>query len=81
MKKITFLSLCPLFLSLALIALSYAQSDNPSAMFDDKQLLEGYAAQYADEPKDVLLAMINDDTLSAFRSAAAVRVFNQKFSQ
>ncbi len=81
MKKITFLSLCALFLSLALIALSYAQPDNPSAMFDDKQLLEGYTAQYIDEPKDVLLAMINDDTLSAYRSAAAVRVFNQKFSQ
>ncbi|MBF0523409.1 MAG: hypothetical protein HQL24_10205 [Candidatus Omnitrophica bacterium] len=51
------------------------------AIFDDKTLLEGYAKQYADLSKEVLLEMIQDDTLSAYQIAAAVRVFREKFSE
>jgi hypothetical protein len=59
---------------------AWAQEEQ-SSVFNDKDLLEGYAKQYAEEPKDVLVAMINDDTLSAYRMAAAIRVFNEKFSE
>lgn len=54
--------------------------ENQFSIFDDKDLLDGYFKQYETEPKDVILAMINDDTLSDYRMAAAIRVFDQKFS-
>lgn len=60
-------------------SLGYAQDD--SAIFDDKRLLEGYAQQYENETKDTLVAMINDDDLPPFKTAAAIRVFDAKFSQ
>jgi hypothetical protein len=50
------------------------------AIFDDKFLIEGYAAKIAPAPKDVLLAMINDTTIPAYRKAAAVRVFRERFA-
>lgn len=49
-------------------------------IFDDKLLLNGYAEKYAEESKEVLLAMIQDDTLSPYKTAAAVRVFREKYS-
>ncbi|MDP8265132.1 MAG: hypothetical protein P9M12_06635 [Candidatus Aceula lacicola] len=58
---------------------SYAQAQH--SLLDDKKLLGGYSKRYADEPKDVLLAMINDETLSPYQTAAAVRVFRENFSQ
>ena len=49
-------------------------------IFDDRALLEGYAQKYADEPKGILLAMIADDSLGAYKCTAAVRVFKEKFA-
>lgn len=50
-----------------------------SAIFDDETLLKGYAAKYVEEPKDILLAMVNDDTLDDYKMAAAVRVLREKY--
>jgi hypothetical protein len=49
-------------------------------IFDDKTLIQGYADKLADSPKDLLLAMINDDNLYAYKKTAAVRVFRGKFA-
>jgi hypothetical protein len=54
--------------------------DYDEAIFDDKFLVEGYAVKIASAPKDVLLAMINDTTIPAYRKAAAVRVFRERFA-
>jgi hypothetical protein len=59
----------------ALTAPAYDES-----IFDDKFLIEGYAAKIAPATKDVLLAMINDTTIPAYRKAAAVRVFRERFA-
>ncbi|MFC1510349.1 hypothetical protein ACFL49_01695 [Candidatus Omnitrophota bacterium] len=50
-----------------------------STIFDDKKLLDGYAEKYKELPKEILLKMIKDDTLSGYKSAAAVKVFNDRF--
>ncbi len=50
-------------------------------IFDDKALLDGYANKYAQEPKETLLAIIKDDSLSPYESAAAIRVFRERFGQ
>jgi hypothetical protein len=50
------------------------------AIFDDKALLEGYSQKYADEPRDILLAMIADDSLGSYKCTAAVRVFKEKYA-
>jgi len=50
------------------------------AIFDDKALINGYTDKYAAENKDVLLAMIGDDSLGAYKMAAAIRVFKQKYA-
>jgi len=80
MKKLiltcTIVLLCFGLLSERLVS---AQEDSP--IFDDKKLLEGYTKQYENEPKDVLVAMINDDDLPPFKTAAAIRVFNNKFAE
>lgn len=49
-------------------------------IFSDKLLIDGYAAKIKEAPKDVLLAMINDSTLQAYRKAASVRVFRERFA-
>ncbi len=49
-------------------------------IFDDKMLLEGYAQKYKDQPLEIILEMIKDDTLTPYRSAAAVRVLKTKYS-
>jgi hypothetical protein len=51
------------------------------AVFDDKALINGYTEKYADETKDILLAMINDESLGAYKTAAAIRVFKQKYAE
>lgn len=56
-------------------------ADSQYTIFDDNMLLDGYAQKYSTEPKEILMAMIKDDTLSAYKSAAAVRVFKEHFSQ
>lgn len=81
MKKFFVFSLiASLLFSFLGLTLLWAQEEQFS-IFSDKDLLDGYAKQYAQEPKDVLVAMINDDTLSPYRTAAAIRVFNENFSQ
>jgi len=50
------------------------------AIFDDRALLEGYTQKYVDEPKDILLAMIGDDSLGSYKCTAAVRVFKEKYA-
>lgn len=76
MKKtcLSILSAVVLLLPLA----AYAQPEH--TIFDDKTLLEGYAKKYSAESKNVLLEMIKDQTLSPYRTAAAVRVLRERFS-
>ncbi len=50
------------------------------AIFDDNALLAGYCQKYADESRDVLLAMIADDSLGSYKCAAAIRVFKEKYA-
>ena len=61
--------------TVAPIAPAYDES-----IFDDKFLVEGYAAKIAPATKEVLLAMINDTTIPNYRKAAAVRVFRERFA-
>ncbi len=49
-------------------------------IFDDEMLLKGYIQKYHGLPKEILLEMIKDETLNSYKTAAAVRVFNEKFS-
>ena len=56
------------------------QPMDSSNIFEDKVLLEGYTKKFTSLPKYLILEMINDDALMSFKSAAAVRVFNQRFS-
>lgn len=49
-------------------------------IFDDKQLLDGYARKYDGLAKDVILQMVMDDTLNSYQIAAAVRVFKERYS-
>ena len=58
----------------------HAQVPSNHTIFDDQMLLEGYTKKYSDFSKEILLAMIKDDTLTPYRSASAVKVFRKKFS-
>ena len=85
MKNLYFLLL---FLTLCYPSLLWAQDKDDineanidsGDIFDDKALLEGYSQKYADESKDILLAMIADDSLGAYKCTAAVQVFNEKYA-
>jgi len=55
------------------------QSSQSHTIFDDQMLLDGYIKKYSNLSKGILLEMIKDDTLTSYRSAAAVRVFQEKF--
>ncbi|MDP8266749.1 MAG: hypothetical protein P9M07_07400 [Candidatus Aceula meridiana] len=79
MTKIIRILLCLCFIvNLAAIV---SAAEESYTIFDDKSLLEGYAKKYAEEPKKTLIAMIRDDTLAPYKTAAAIRVFNKNFSQ
>jgi len=70
-----------ILLSLLCVTTAVTQAQEPppgDILFDDKMLLDGYTQRYADESKDVLLAMIEDDTLSPYQIAAAVKVFRER---
>ncbi len=85
MKNLYFLLL---FLSLILIKPLWAQDKDDinqvdiasGAIFDDKALLRGYTQKYEDESRDILLAMIADESLGAYKCTAAVRVFKEKYA-
>lgn len=57
-----------------------ANSAWEEAIFDDKALFQGYVDKYSDKPKEVIVAMINDSTLSTFKLAAAIRVFKDQYA-
>ena len=84
MKTISAISLTFVIL---LTNLPFGQADqtNPpaydQAIFDDKLMLNGYADKFKSEPKEILLAMIQDDTLNPLKMAAAVRIFKDNFSR
>lgn len=67
--------------------LSVAQDDmepdypSSSILYDDQALLDGYTKKYEDLSKEILLAMIKDDTLTAYKSAAAIRNFRLQYSK
>ena len=50
-------------------------------IFDDKLLLEGYTEKYSQEPLEILLAMMKDDTLNPIKMAAAIRVFKNTYAR
>jgi hypothetical protein len=50
------------------------------AIFDDKALIDGYLKKYKELPGEVITEMIKDETLSAYQSAAALKIFNDKFA-
>jgi hypothetical protein len=85
MKNVYFLLL---LLTLVFIKPLWAQDQDDinetdidsGAIFDDKALLEGYAQKYGDETRDILLAMISDDSLGSYKCTAAVRVFKEKYA-
>jgi len=79
-KAITILSFCAVSFC-ANNAPAAAQAPFTNTIFDDHMLLEGYTKKYDDFSKETLLAMIKDDTLTPYRSAAAVRVFQKKYSE
>ena len=49
-------------------------------IFDDQMLLTGYEKKYQNESKEILWAMLEDDTLTPYKMAATVRVFRENFS-
>lgn len=57
------------------------EASNPNTIFDDKMLLTGYAEKFKNLPKETILEMIKDDTLSSYQIAAAIRVFKNNYSQ
>jgi hypothetical protein len=48
---------------------------------DDKSVFNGYVQKFNGEPKEVLLAMMNDATLGQFKIAAAVHVFKNQYAE
>lgn len=49
-------------------------------IFDDTMLLDGYAQKYDELSKEVIVEMIKDDTLNSYQSAAAIRVYKERYS-
>ncbi len=60
--------------------LAQAVPDDNYAIFNDKLLIEGYAAKLSSTSRDVILTMINDAVLASYRKAAAIRVFRTRFA-
>lgn len=61
-------------------------SDEPQefpegSIFDDKHLLNGYTEKFKNESQETLMAIIQDETLTPFKTAAAVRIFKENFCQ
>jgi len=53
----------------------------PYGMLDDKTILDGFTKKYSTLSKEIILAMIKDDALTAYKSAAAIRVFKIGYSR
>jgi len=84
-SKITIINFLLLIIFCITSNTTYAQTNGSAnsthTIFDDQVLLDGYTKKYSDFSKEILLAMIKDDTLTPYRSAAAVRVFQERFSR
>jgi hypothetical protein len=96
MKKISFLMmlLCVLFgatevmaqtpesapSNVRAVAEGVVTGDRMENFFDDKLLIEGYAKKLGNASKEVLLAMTDDNSLYAYKKAAAIRVFREMFA-
>lgn len=76
-KRLFFLTSILLF---CLTTTTFSQSTEET-IFDDKLLLQGYAQKYSQEPKEILFAMLRDDTLTSYKTAAVVRVFRERFGK
>ncbi len=81
-KVCVLLSFLTLFLGVSSLC-SAADEDEvlANSIFDDKQMLNGYADKYASEDRELLLAVIQDETVTPFKTAAAVRVFKEKYCE
>ncbi len=86
--KMTRLLIFAILLAFSLngIARAVDETEDPAmiasgAIFDDKMLFDGYVEKYSGEPKEVLLAMMNDTTLGQFKIAAAIHVFKNQFAE
>ena len=67
-----------LLTSSTLFAQENEQTDTiatPYAILDDTTILNGYTEKYKQLSEEVILAMMKDDTLTAYKSTAAIRVF------
>lgn len=73
-----------IFFSLLVIlgATNVFAQENPSSsnIFDDKYLINGYTQRFAKEPRDVLMAMLRDDTLTPVKVTAAIQVLTENYS-
>ncbi|MCR4337364.1 MAG: hypothetical protein NUV91_06115 [Candidatus Omnitrophica bacterium] len=52
-----------------------------ATIFDDKLLIQGYSEKYQEEPQNVIIEMIKDDSLNPLKMSAAIRVFREQYSQ
>lgn len=72
-----------LFLTAIILSMSFYSfaADEPGSqgVFDDAKILAGYTKEYSDESKEAIIGRIKDETLSPYQSAAAVRVFKEKY--
>jgi len=83
-NKILIFALLLLFLTPQALRAQETQNEtidiDAYTIFDDKMLLAGYQQKYENISKEILLKMIQDDNLNSYKIAAAVKVFNEKFS-
>ena len=50
-------------------------------IFDDRMHLKGLVDKYKDVPKEILLEMIKDETLTDFKTAAAINIFKNRYAE
>ena len=55
-------------------------ADNSQILFDDTMLLDGYAKRFKGLPSEIILEMIKDESLNAYKVSAAVRVFREQYA-
>lgn len=62
------------------VAEGVVAGDKMDNFFDDKLLIEGYAKKLQNASKETLLAMADDNNLYAYKKAAAIQVFRERFA-
>ena len=68
------------WIGISMFLLTTNVSAQDPAIFDDKMYFKGFVNKYQEVPKEILIEMIKDDTLTDFKTAAAVNVFKEKHS-